>query len=58
VDSRPGHGCGDDNHEHTGPPGQSKDGGGHDDSNGDGNHGQSNDHSNKHGGNGGGDGSD
>jgi hypothetical protein len=53
VDSRPGHGYGDDNHEHTGPPGQSKDGGGHDDSNGDGNHG----HSNKHG-NSGDDGSD
>ena len=44
VDSRPGNGYGDDNHDHTGPPGQSKDGGGHDDSNGNGNHGNSNKH--------------
>jgi hypothetical protein len=42
VASRPGNGYGDDNHEHTGPPGQSKDG--HDNSNGDGNHGNSNKH--------------
>jgi hypothetical protein len=54
VDSRPGHGYGDDNHDHTGPPGQSKDGGGHGDSNGNGNHGNSN----KHGGGSGDDGSD
>ena len=44
VDSRPGNGYGDANHEHTGPPGQSKDGSGHDNSNGNGNHGDSNKH--------------